>query len=234
MRSRAGILAAAVAVASLVLGAQPAAGALSRSTVKAREGFFGAANVDRAGRVRRDRVIVTWFGVASLAASFRGHVVLLDSFINNTGPGNCGAGGATGPSAPRYVPTSYARLAALRPEAIFIGHGHFDHECRTGELIARTGAKLVGLPQHCAQAAAQAAEYRGKQRGLRCLPTLSSFSPFGAAREIRPLGSAVPITVVRNVHSGTASGPVANSGGAESLLYRVRVGKLSLVWNDSV
>ena len=233
MRLRALIVAATLGVAALALSAQPAAGAAPRSTVKARKAFFGSANVDRGGRVRKDRVIVTWFGIASLAGSFNGRVVLLDTFINNSGPGNCSPGGNPGPPVQPYVRTSYDQLAALRPRAIFIGHGHYDHLCRTGELIARTGAKLVGLPQHCAQAATQAAEYPGSQRGLRCVPTLSSFSPFGASREIRPLGSTVPITVIRHVHSGRASGPVANANGAESLLYRFRVGRFSLVWNDS-
>jgi hypothetical protein len=233
VRLRAAFLAGAAAAAVLATTAPLATAALPRSTAKARAKFFGAANVDRAGRVRSDRVILTWFGVASLAASFRGHVVLLDTFINNTGPGNCSLGTAPGPRVPRYVPTSYAKLAVLRPEAIFIGHGHYDHECRTGELIARTGAKLVGLPQHCALAAAQAAAYRGSQRPFRCVPTVSSFSPFGASAAIRPLGRGVPITVIRHVHSGAASGPVANANGAETLLYRFRAGRFSLVWNDS-
>src|SRR5829696_6166288 len=55
---------------------------LPAATVAARERFFGAGAVDRAGRVRRDRVILSWFGVSSLAAAFRGHVVLLDTFVN--------------------------------------------------------------------------------------------------------------------------------------------------------
>ena len=55
-----------------------AAGALPASTVEARETFFGAANVNRTGEIRDDRVIVTWFGVASLAVSLDGRVVLLD------------------------------------------------------------------------------------------------------------------------------------------------------------
>src|SRR5215212_1350244 len=96
-------LAAIVAGETLALGAAAGAGAptgaasagdraprrLPAATVAARERFFGAAAVDRAGRVRRDRVILSWFGVSSLAASFRGHVVLLDTFVNGTPDDGC-------------------------------------------------------------------------------------------------------------------------------------------------
>jgi hypothetical protein len=222
----------AVAVAMLA-AAQPAAAALPKSAVSARKAFFGARNVDRHGKVRRDRVILTWFGVSSLAASFNGHVVLLDTFINNTGPGNCTVTGKPGPVSSPYVRTSYNRLVALRPETIFVGHGHFDHECRTGELIARTGAKLVALPQDCARAADQAAEYAERRRTFRCVPTVTAFSAFGVSSHIKPLGHKVPVTVVRNLHSGPASAPAMNSSGAESLLFRFQVGRFSFVWNDS-
>ena len=203
--------------------------ALGKSTVRAREAFFGAKNVDRKGNVRRDRVIVSWFGVASLAASFDGQVVLLDSFINNYGPGGCWA-----PPAPPYVPTDYRQLAALKPRAIFIGHQHFDHQCNTGELIAKTGAKLVGLPQACSKAQQEAAARADPPIRVRCPRTLSAFSAFGASREIRPLGRKVRVTVIRNLHSGLASGPILNSGGAESVMFRFAVGRFSLLWNNSV
>src|SRR5277367_3169287 len=52
-------------------------------TIAARQRFFGAENVDaRTGEVRRDRVIFSWITNAGYAASFRGRVVLLDTYIN--------------------------------------------------------------------------------------------------------------------------------------------------------
>jgi hypothetical protein len=69
---------------------------------------------------------------------------------------------------------------------------------------------------------------------MRCLPTLGLLSDVGTKREIRPLGRRVGVTVIRNLHSGLASGPILNSGGAEALMYRFRVGRFSLVWNDTV
>ena len=50
--------------------------------VKARQRFFGAANVDaRTGAVRPDRVIFSWYGVTNFALAIRGHVVLLDAWV---------------------------------------------------------------------------------------------------------------------------------------------------------
>ncbi len=224
------VVCVALAVAALPFTFAPGAhGSVAKSTVKAREAFFGASNVDRKGRVRRDRVILSWFGVASLAASFDGQVVLLDSFINNYGPGGCWA-----PPAPPYVRTDYRQLAALRPKAIFIGHQHFDHQCNTGSLIAKTGAKLVGLPQACDKARQEAAALTGPPVRVRCPRTLSAFSGFGASREIRPLGRGIRVTVIRNLHSGLASGPILNSGGAESVMFRFGIGRFSLLWNNTV
>ena len=216
---------AVLALAALLLLAIPAEARLPKRTIEAREAFFGAANVDQRGQVRRDRVILSWFGVASFAAALEGKVVLLDTYVNNYGPLDCPAQ----PNDQRYVPADYDDLIALRPRAIFIGHEHFDHQCRSGELVTRTGARLVGLPQACALARSEAPG--GK---VRCVPTLGALSGFGNKREIRPLGRSVPVTVIRNLHSGLASGPIMNSSGAESVMYRFRVGRFSLVWNDTV
>src|SRR5262245_48957395 len=60
---------------------------LSASTIAARRHYFGAENVDaKTGAVRRDRVILSWIGVSSFAASFNGHVVLLDGWIPRGAP----------------------------------------------------------------------------------------------------------------------------------------------------
>src|SRR3954471_6049136 len=122
---------------------------LPAATVAARERFFGAAAVDHAGHVRRDRVILSWFGVSSLAASFRGHVVLLDSFVNGTPRDGCT--GRRPPPPSGYVPACYDDLAALRPEAIFIGHEHFDHACRTVVRNLHSGP-ASGAPRNAAGA----------------------------------------------------------------------------------
>ena len=55
---------------------------LPPASIAARQKFFGTQNVDPStGAVRSDRVIMSWAGVGTFAASFMGHVVLLDDWI---------------------------------------------------------------------------------------------------------------------------------------------------------
>jgi hypothetical protein len=121
----------------------------------------------------------------------------------------------------------------LKPKAIFLGHSHFDHECMTGPIAAQTGARVVGLPQHCDLAKSQATGAGLDPADVRCVETLADDSPFGATRKIKPLGRRIPVTVIRNVHSGPVTRPPLNSNGAESLMFRFKLGKFSLFWNDS-
>jgi hypothetical protein len=106
------------------------------ATIAARQRFFGAENVDpRSGEVRRDRVIFSWITNAGYAASFRGRVVLLDSYINRfeVPP-------ASGPDL-RRTPFGAQDLVNLHPEAIFLGHGHGDHADNAAYV-----AKLLNIP----------------------------------------------------------------------------------------
>ena len=242
-----------VALAALSPTAAPAAQSLPDATVEARRHFFGAENVDSLGRVRSDRVVVSWFSVASLAVAIDGKVVLLDSYIHKS------------EDRPGYVPTTTEELVALQPEAVFIGHGHFDHAATAGLIAARTGARLVGTPEHCDQARAEA-ESAGQQAPVRCVAAVDRGAPPGQIRELRPLGERVAVTALRHVHSdteppdgegretsvGTAPAPDPNlillhppgpslveglnprgdEGG--TVLYQFRVGRFSLLWNDSV
>ena len=203
--------------------------------MSARRAVFGAPNVGPGGQVRADRVIVAWLGVSTLAASFGGHVVLLDTYLNNAPPATCSSGASPSSSSSStvgYSRASYDELRSLRPEAVFIGHGHSDHECLAGTIAATTGARLVALPQDCARAEREA-RTAGVRGAVQCSPTIDAPS-FGATQQIQPLGPEIPVTVVRHVHSGRASGPVQNTDGAESLLYLFTVGRFTLAWNDTV
>ena len=246
--------AASVALALVVvLPAAAPAQRLPGETVEARRHFFGPQNVDAVGRVRSDRVIASWFSVASLAVAIDGHVVLLDSYIHKS------------EDRPGYVPTTTEELVALRPEAVFIGHGHFDHALTAGQIAARTGALLVGTPEHCDQARAEAAESVGREVPVRCLASAERGATPGQSRDLRPLGDGVGVTAVKHIHSdaeppdgeghetsvGSAPAPDPNlvllhppgpslvegldpsgdEGG--TVLYQLRVGSFSLLWNDS-
>ena len=201
---------------------------LPEATVAARRAFFGEGNVDAGGHLPADEVVVSWFGVASLAVSFGDRVVLLDTAINN--PGDCVGGDAPAGGGP-YVPVAEDQLVALAPVAIFVGHGHSDHACHVGRLAVDAGATVVGLPQHCAQARDEA----GGGAEVTCVEALAADSPFGttAAVTVPPLGDDVGVTAVRNLHSGRDGDAPCDSGGCEAVLYRFEVGDFSLVWNDT-
>jgi hypothetical protein len=204
---------------------------LPAATVAARRAFFGEGNVDAGGHLPHDEVIASWFGVASLAVSFGDRVVLLDTAINN--PGDCVGGEA--PGGGPYVPATGDQLVALAPVAIFVGHGHSDHACHVGRIAVDSGATVVGLPQHCAQARDEVGDGGTDGAQVACVEALAADSPFGTTADVAvpPLGEDVHVTAVRNLHSGRDGEAPCNSGGCEAVLYRFEMGDLSLVWNDT-
>jgi hypothetical protein len=221
--------------------------------VKARQHFFGAENVNpKTGRVNPDKVILSWFSVSSLAAGIRGHVVLLDTYID------------TREDSPNRVPTTLGELVALAPEAIFIGHGHGDHADTAGYIAAVTGATVVGTPEHCAQVAQDARNALGPAATVNCIAAVSPDSAPGA--EVRELGllDNVCITAFKHLHSaaeppdpthpvniplllpdpgtfllhppGPGPSDGVSSGGDEgfSMFYQFRVHDFALAWHDTV
>src|SRR4051794_17859972 len=96
-------------------------GKQTSETIAARQHFFGIDNVNpRTGAVRTDRVIMSWMGVSTFAASFNGHVVMLDGYLAYGRNGTWG-------SSKEYIGTSPEEYAAINPEVYLFGHGHSDH-----------------------------------------------------------------------------------------------------------
>lgn len=161
------------------------------ATIRARQHFFGFENVDaRNGRVRDDKVILSWFSVSSLAAAVRGRIILLDAYIFRRA------------DKPAYVPTTLQELVELRPEAIFIGHGHFDHADLAANIAVRTGATIVGAAEHCDAMRADAANQFGAGTAVKCISAVSAGSAPGA--EVVNLALLRPdlcVTAFKHVHS---------------------------------
>ena len=158
---------------------------LTNEEIGTRQRFFGSANVDPAnGAVRRDRVILSWAGLSTFAAAIAGHVVLLDAYVPQT-------------SHPGYVPTTWEELAGLRPEAIFLGHAHFDHLGHAGPIAAATGAVVAGTVEHCEEARATAPA--GSH--VPCVAPLRRTTPFGEVVRRDELLGGVEINLVRHRHS---------------------------------
>ncbi|WP_067571589.1 MBL fold metallo-hydrolase [Nocardia acidivorans] len=153
-------------------------------TIAARQRFFGVDAVNaETGSVRSDQVILSWFGCASFAVALGGSVFLLDAWVPR---------GATS----GYVPTTPAEVAALRPAAIFIGHGHFDHAADAGPIAQASGAVVHGTAEHCATAREQV----GGEPEFACVELGSSTSLPGDRYEFE-LESGISITAVRHIHS---------------------------------
>ena len=121
--------------------AGPAAGAgksKDAALIAARQKFFGSENVnDKTGKVREDRVAFSWLTNATFAAAMKGHVVLLDSFVTRL------------EVMPGRTPFVIQDLVDLRPEAIFLGHGHFDHADNAAYIAQQTGAVIYATPETC-------------------------------------------------------------------------------------
>lgn len=169
-------------------GGEPIAGEVTkREMIAARQRFFGPRFVDpRTGAVRRDRVILSWFGVTNFAMAIRGHVVLLDAWV----PRGAHSG---------YVPTSPDELAALRPKLILIGYAHFDHAADAVPLALATGARLVGTAEHCAELRA-----RAPATPPACVEAIPADAAPGTAERLRLL-RGVRTRVVKHLHSAATA-----------------------------
>jgi len=178
---------------------------LPAETVSARQKFFGLDNVNpRTGAVRDDRIILSWTGVSSFVASFRGHVVFLDAYIVREG-------GAPLPASPwpsiRYIGSTPEELAALKPELILFGHAHFDH---TGDLPtvvrANPDAVVVGTAEHCRDITQEVTDV-----SFRCLSAFEEGADLATIREFgEDLLPGVGITAVKQPHSSAPPDPAAD------------------------
>jgi hypothetical protein len=183
--------------------------------------------------------------------ALRGHVVLLDAWV----PRGAHSG---------YVPTSPEELAALRPAAIFIGHGHFDHAADAGAIAAASGATVVGTRAHGEQARQDA----GPDHTVDTVTAVPPGARPGDTHRVRVL-PGVEIVAVSHPHSAVQppdlddpNGPrpplapppdprtmaqhpprpedirhLLEHGGHDEggcVLYQFRVGDFALTWNDTV
>ena len=111
-------------------------GRVDPAGVAARQKIFGIENVDaRTGRVRDDKVILSWITNASFAASVKGRIVLLDTFVTRL------------EVTQGRTPFVIQDLVDLQPEALFIGHGHFDHADNAAYISKLTGARSTLRPR---------------------------------------------------------------------------------------
>jgi hypothetical protein len=128
--------------------------------IAARSKFFGIENVDqKTGEVDPSRVIISWISNASFAAAASGHVMLLDTYVTRL------------EIMPGRTPFVIQDLLDLQPEALFIGHGHFDHADNAAYIAQETGAIIYASPETCDNMAIDATN--NFNRGYTLVPTVT-------------------------------------------------------------
>ena len=193
MRRRLLMIVGGVVLAGSLIGqvmAKPSA-----AMIAARQKVFGVENVNaRNGKVRDDRVVFSWLTNATFAAAMKGHVVLLDSFVTRL------------EIMPGRTPIVIQDLLDLKPEAIFLGHGHFDHADNAAYIAQETGAVIYATPETCDNMAIDASNNFSNGytlvKTVTCKPLTDRGSVPGA--EIVAINDFEPdirISVFKHLHS---------------------------------
>ena len=113
----------------------------SQALIDARTKIFGIENVDqRTGALPKDKVVFSWLGHNGGAVSLRGRVIMLDTFI------------ARLEVTPGRTPFVIKDIVDMKPEAVFIAHGHGDHADNAAFIAAKTGATIYMSPEACGTA----------------------------------------------------------------------------------
>lgn len=135
-----------------------------------------------------DTVTLHWVGVSSFVATVAGHLVLFDAWeivgIHRD-----------------VLPIGREELAGLEPEAILVGHGHFDHAADVGYVAGSTGATVVASQEVCDRTR-EDARFDGVADDFPCAVTGTADSPApGATQELALFADLDPVVVLQHVHS---------------------------------
>jgi hypothetical protein len=113
---------------------------LNLQQIAARQKFFGIENVDAAtGAVKSDKIIFSWATNTTYVVSVLGRIVIMDSYVTRL---------EVEPGRTNFV---IQDLVDVKPEALFIGHGHFDHADNAAYIAKWTNATIYASPEACDQ-----------------------------------------------------------------------------------
>ena len=172
--------------------------AASAAVVKSRQMFFGIENVNaKTGEVNKDKVLFSWLTNATLAASIKGRIILLDTFVHRP------------ETVPGRTPFVVEDLLTLKPEALFLGHGHGDHADNAAFLSAKLQIPIYASAETCIDLAVDARNLFNTRvidvSHVDCHDTTSLGSvPGSQVVKIDALEPVASITAFRHLHSGTS------------------------------
>jgi L-ascorbate metabolism protein UlaG (beta-lactamase superfamily) len=131
--SRRQILAGASGLAASLMLPRRAAANSSRFGPTAAPGCDDLTPALVGGPVPTDatRLTIRWLGCTNYELAYRDQVVLFDTYYER---------------GPRNRPLGFTVNQVHRADAIFIGHGHFDHMSDAVQVSAQTGAPVIGAP----------------------------------------------------------------------------------------
>ncbi len=226
-----------LSLALLCLSGWQSAFAAKADLIAARQKFFGFENVDsKTGDVDPTKVIFAWITNASLAVSVEGRVLLLDTYLNRLE-----VAPQFGEVDLRRTPISVSDLQDLKPEAIFLGHGHFDHADNAAYLAKQLNIPIYSTPETCnvmqldiARMAADPNTANGgvpiikNAKPVTCIPVVTAASvPGTEVNRINQLEPLACIIVFKHIHSSSVPTdptfplfiPVQNSDPREAQIY---------------
>lgn len=164
--------------------------AVSAEVQAARDRLLGPGATDPA------EVKLWWTGVASYIASVGGHLFLFDAWEIVGAHAN-------------YSPVSREDLVAIAPEAILVGHGHFDHAGDLGYVAGRSGALVVAGEATCATAREQA-DRDGNADKVQCLLLGNATEPaIGSVQRLKLWADLPELSVLRHTHSAAEPADIA-------------------------
>lgn len=128
----------AASVLAWCCAALMSAHAADPAMIKARQKYFGKENVDPAtGELPKDKVVFSWLSNSSFATSIEGRLIYLDTYVTRL------------EIQPGRTPVVVQDLVDMKPEAIFLGHGHSDHADNAAFIAAKTGATIYATEETC-------------------------------------------------------------------------------------
>jgi len=191
-------------VAAGIAVAASAAPAADQAMIDARVKIFGPENVDAAtGAIKKDKVVFSWLGHISGAVSLMGRVIMLDTYVPRL------------EVTPGRTPFVIKDLVDMKPEALFIGHGHGDHADNAVFIAAKTGATIYMTPEACSTAQTALARMKAdpfmqadpffaiaQATTVTCVPiTTAGSTPGTQVVRINQLEPLVCINAFRALHS---------------------------------
>jgi len=78
-----------------------------------------------------DLLVIRWLGTANIELSYQGQIILVNAFIDR---------------GPRHFPIGILSEQIQQLDAIFIGHGHYDHISDAAAVTMKTGASVFAPP----------------------------------------------------------------------------------------